>query len=258
MLESLRRVPNVHGQTLGQFGHNAHRIDDRQCLRQDHQRRCALAAQPGLRLLPVRRGDLGEGRQRSRPVVHYGALSGDALYCNYTVGTNDYIHANNGACPSASTAKHVAAIGHEAVYQNDIDLDHEGDFAFAHSDCIDWYTKDPKHLRPNDGPHERQAWRQLRLQAARRDEHDPDARRRRHRAVDLVHLPGGRRPCPRAIGVGRRDVQRDRRRRRPRRDRRLGSPAPGRDVERFGMRDVWQRHWYRLACFQYHERLSTK
>jgi RHS repeat-associated protein len=76
--------------------------------------------------------------------VHWGALSGDAQPCNYVVGTNDYIHANAGACPSASTAKHIAQIGHEATYQNDVDLDDDGDFAFAHSDCIDWYTKDKK------------------------------------------------------------------------------------------------------------------
>lgn len=78
--------------------------------------------------------------------VHWGALSGDAQYCNYTLDTNDYLHANGGACPaSATTERLVATLTPEWTYIQDADLDTKGDFAFAHSDCITWYTKNVIH-----------------------------------------------------------------------------------------------------------------
>jgi RHS repeat-associated protein len=74
--------------------------------------------------------------------VHWGALSGDGLACNWIVGTTDYIHANGGACPTTETQDRMTpTLAPDWWYQNDVALDDKGDFAFAHSDCIDWYTK---------------------------------------------------------------------------------------------------------------------
>jgi YD repeat-containing protein len=84
--------------------------------------------------------------------VHWGALSGDAQPCNYVVGGTDYLHANNGACPSATQDRLVATLTPEAVYQQDNDLNSKGDFAFAHSDCITWYTKNVIHTGRNTNP----------------------------------------------------------------------------------------------------------
>ena len=74
--------------------------------------------------------------------VDWGELSGDGQPCNYTVGTADYIHENNGACPSAGTARQVTHLTPEWTYQNDSALDTKGDFAFVHSDCTTDYGAD--------------------------------------------------------------------------------------------------------------------
>jgi RHS repeat-associated protein len=84
--------------------------------------------------------------------VHWGALSGDMQYCNYTLDTFDYLHANDGACPSSgTTARLTPTLTPEWTYQNDVSLDNKGDFAFAHSDCTTWYNKNVIHYDENTG-----------------------------------------------------------------------------------------------------------
>lgn len=75
--------------------------------------------------------------------VDWGALSGDGLYCNYVVGTTDYLHANSGSCPPETTARLVATLTPEATYHNSPALATTGSFAFAHSDCETWYGSEP-------------------------------------------------------------------------------------------------------------------
>jgi RHS repeat-associated protein len=76
--------------------------------------------------------------------VNWGLLAGDGNACRYNVGTTDYLHANSGACPgSETTARLVVSLTPQATYRADVNLDHTGDFAFAHADCSTNYGAEP-------------------------------------------------------------------------------------------------------------------
>ena len=70
--------------------------------------------------------------------VDWGALSGDQQPCIYLLNTTDYLHANFGTCPPATTARLVVTLP-AGSYHNDIALNNTGNFAFAHSDCDTLY-----------------------------------------------------------------------------------------------------------------------
>ena len=85
----------------------------------------------------------------SKGTFDWGLLiQSTSVSCNWAVGSNDYLKANNTSdCPDTDAEYAMAVtLAPEMVYQQDNDHDLLGDFSFVHSDCDTFYGKEPIQL----------------------------------------------------------------------------------------------------------------